>query len=307
MSTETTALPIGPPAAVLPAAATAMPADRFTPYPQAPSNVPTNDADSGQADRKEGRTRTVLIALLVVATAAVVITAFALSFYGLNDFARRVMKLPTVLAAFVPIGLDIFSLCGILATYLLRHTEWRVRAYTWTVFLVPAGLSIAGNLVHAQHRHLGQPGVVAAALIPVILALATHLVVVVQRHSGPGTEASTEEHVCPVPAADEDEQVTDPDEYPEDAPVSGGPTGNAEGGESAAKARALAVLLDGGDVPAAAEAAGVDPSTVRRWVRRLQERPPTRTPKRRTAPARDRSASAESGTDPTSDLDGANA
>lgn len=260
-----------------------------------------------QAPGKEGGARAVLVGLLVFSTALVVITAFALSFYGLNDFARRVMRLPAILAMFVPIGLDIFSLCGILATYLLKHAEWRVRAYTWTVFLVPAGLSIAGNLVHAQHRHLGQPGVVAAALIPVILALATHLVVVVQRHSGPGTETSVEEHVCPVPADDEDEQVTGADEYPEEAPVSGGPTGSVEGGESAAKARALAVLLDGGDVPAAAEAAGVDPSTVRRWVRRLQERPPTRTPKRRTAPTRDRSASAEPGTESTSDMDGANA
>lgn len=206
--------------------------------------------------------------VLVLATSAVVAVTFALSFYGLEDFGRTGMGLPRWLSPFVPIGVDLFSLCGIAATYLLRRAEWRVQLYAWCVFLVPSGLSVAGNIAHAEHRGLATPGVVGAAVAPVILALATHLVVVVRREVEKRSQADTE--------ADTD--------YDANEPVSGPPEMfEADTDEVAAMARALAVRQRGGTVAAQAAAAGVSPRTVRRWFGQPAKRPPARPARRRSA------------------------
>jgi putative effector of murein hydrolase LrgA (UPF0299 family) len=234
----------------------------------------------------------VLIGALVTGTGAVVTVAFVLSFYGLNDFGRRIMRLPISLSVLVPIGLDVFSLCGILATYLLRRATWRVRAYTWLVFFVPAGLSIAGNVAHAEHRQLGLAGVVAAALIPVILALATHLVVVVQRHAHTADADPDTRHQA--------DSAPDDDEYEQLTPVSAPPDPAANDSDEAdtakdiAMGRALRARREGGTWAEAAEAAGVDERTVRRWL----GQPPTRPTRRPTARSNGRRATAPTSTGP---------
>src|SRR5690349_646793 len=118
---------------------------------------------------------------MIVGTVAVAAFMFVLSFVGLRDYGVRLMLLGNVLAPLVPLGVDVFSVVGIAATYLLRRAPWHVRLYAWTVFLVPAALSVAGNLAHGEARGLVRAGLVGAALPPVLLALSVHLVVVTRR------------------------------------------------------------------------------------------------------------------------------
>lgn len=151
--------------------------------------------------RRVWRNRVAFVSLIGF-TIAVAAATFALSFYGLNDYGRRVMALPSQLSWLVPIGVDLFSMCGISATYMLRTAPVRVRLYAWSVFLVPTALSVAGNLAHAEHRGLTRAGMAGAAVVPAILALATHLVVVVRRYvdptasdTGPDTAAAVNERL----------------------------------------------------------------------------------------------------------------
>lgn len=121
------------------------------------------------------------LAALIALTVAVGVVTFTLSFVGLRDYGIRVQGLNTWLAPLVPVGVDILSLCGVAATYLLRHAAVRVRAYAWLVFGVAVALSVAGNLTHAVARHLSPAGMVGAAAWPILLALAAHLVIVTRR------------------------------------------------------------------------------------------------------------------------------
>jgi hypothetical protein len=121
------------------------------------------------------------LAALIALTVAVGVVTFTLSFVGLRDYGIRVQGLNTWLAPLVPVGVDILSLCGVAATYLLRHAAVRVRAYAWLVFGVAVALSVAGNLTHAVARHLSAAGMVGAAAWPILLALAAHLVIVTRR------------------------------------------------------------------------------------------------------------------------------
>lgn len=119
--------------------------------------------------------------LLIWATIGVGAVTFALSFHGLYDLLLRVAKLPMPLAILGPLGVDGLTLCAIAATFLLRGAPGRVRAYVWLVFGVATGLSVAGNVVDATVRKLALSGVIAAAVAPILLALASHLVVVARR------------------------------------------------------------------------------------------------------------------------------
>lgn len=215
--------------------------------------------------------------VLIAFTVLVALVTFALSFYGLEDFGRTGMGLPHWLSPLVPLGVDLFSVCGIAATYLLRFARARVRAYAWFVFLVPTLLSVAGNMAHAAHRNLGGAGIVGAAVAPVVLALSAHLVVVVRRHM---ERADTEPDTDIGPLA----QVSAP-------PAPGVPDSE----KVAAMARALAVRSEGGTLTAQAAAAGVDERTVRRWFGQPQRRPATR----RSTPARTARAERANGAVPS--------
>lgn len=220
---------------------------------------------------------------LLGCTIAVALVSFALSFYGLEDYGRQVMGLPYGLSAGVPIGVDLFSLCGIAATYMLRRAAWRIRAYAWLVFCVPTGLSVAGNIAHAQHRGLGQAGIGGAAAFPVILALATHLVVVVRRYLDSGAGPGTRHPDADPPDTDEFEQLTPVSAPPDPA------TDDADDADTAkdlAMARAIRARRGGATWAQTADAAGVDERTVRRWFGQLAARPPARPASRRPAAAR---------------------
>lgn len=120
---------------------------------------------------------------LLAGLAVVAAVNFSLSFEGLYDFGRRLSQLHPILASFVPIGIEGFTLCTIGAIYILRHAPLRIRMFCWTVFVVPVALSVAGNVSHATTRGLHSVAVVASAFWPILLTLATHLVVVTVRYT----------------------------------------------------------------------------------------------------------------------------
>lgn len=132
---------------------------------------------------RDSATSGVALWALIAATTVVAAVTFVLSFAGLVDYATRVAGIPRHLAWLVPVGVDGLTLCCIAATHLLRHATWWVRIYVWAVFGVAVAASVAGNVSHAASRGLTYQGMVGNAAWPIGLALATHLLVVVRRHT----------------------------------------------------------------------------------------------------------------------------
>lgn len=121
---------------------------------------------------------------LLACTVLVAVTTFVLSFAGLTDYGRRVAGLAG-LSPLVPIGVDGLTLCAVAATFILRDARLRVRLYAWAAFAVAVALSVAGNLSHASARGLSWEGMIGAAAWPILLALASHMVIVVRRNMRP--------------------------------------------------------------------------------------------------------------------------
>lgn len=130
--------------------------------------------------RDTGGTSRVAHLSLLAFTAIVGTVAFTLSFHGLDDYGRRVAGFGA-LSPLVPVAVDGLTLVAVAATVLLRNATWRIRAYAWLVFAVAVALSIGGNLAHAAARDLSAWGQVGAVASPVVLAFASHLVIVTRR------------------------------------------------------------------------------------------------------------------------------
>lgn len=113
----------------------------------------------------------------------VVVGTFTLSFAGLYDYGQNLSQLPLILPAVVPVVIEGLTICAVGAIYILRHAPFRIRIFSWAVFVVPVSLSVAGNMSHATARHLPTVAVAGSAAWPIILALATHLVVVTIRYT----------------------------------------------------------------------------------------------------------------------------
>jgi len=122
-------------------------------------------------------------AALLVGLYVVVVGTFTLSFAGLYDYGNNLSQLPLILPAFVPVVIEGLTICAVGAIYILRHAPFRIRIFSWAVFVVPVSLSVAGNMSHALSRHLPTVAVAGSAAWPIILALATHLVVVTIRYT----------------------------------------------------------------------------------------------------------------------------
>lgn len=118
---------------------------------------------------------------LLVCTVVVATVTFALSFHGLSDYGQHVAGINGWMSWLVPVGVDGLTLCAVAATFLLRHASIHIRAYAWFVFAVAVGASVAGNLSHAASRGLSWEGKIGAAAWPILLALASHLVIVTRR------------------------------------------------------------------------------------------------------------------------------
>lgn len=220
----------------------------------------TTPLDSDQRPDETAGQRPGKIADLVLLTGAlaVAVFTFVISFVGLHDYGHRLMGLTPKLAVLVPLGVDAFSILGIIATVRLAAAPWRVRLYAWTVFLVPGALSVAGNLAHADVRSLTKAGTAGVAVAPVLLALAAHLVVVTLRH--------TRHQDSSAPAAESvSEQVSAPTEVDGDEETGQRRTAHNATPDSV-KLAAVARLLAGADPAEVAASAGVSRKTVQRWT-----------------------------------------
>lgn len=122
------------------------------------------------------------LAVVAIGLAVVVSCSFVVAFAGLLDFGTRVAHMHVMLAVAASLSVEGMTVCSIGATYALRHAPWRMRLFAWCVFVVPVGLSVSGNVAHAQSRHLSPAAQVAAGISPILLALGTHLLVVVARY-----------------------------------------------------------------------------------------------------------------------------
>lgn len=134
---------------------------------------------------------------IVIAFIGVLVIAFAMSYHGLFVFGDVIMGWVLGLCIVAPIGLDVFSLVGLLATFLTRDAPWRVRIYCWAAFLFTVALSIAGNAISAYalldadaaRRNVELvwgyqqfSAVSGAAFWPALSAVALHVLIVVRRH-----------------------------------------------------------------------------------------------------------------------------
>ena len=190
---------------------------------------------------------------LIACTGVVGADTFTLSFSGLDDYGRRVAHWGP-LSPLVPIGVDGLTLVAIAATSLLRRAPWHIRAYAWLVFIVAMGLSVAGNLSHAVADRLTWQGELGAAVPPLLLALASHLMVVtiraIERFRVTKLETSGHAPIAAAPPADGD--ATEP------KPRRVVPT------KAAAVRKAAKALPPGARPEAIAAKAGVSVATVRR-------------------------------------------
>ncbi len=134
---------------------------------------------------------------IVFAFIGVLVIAFAMSYHGLFVFGDVIMRWAMGLCIVGPIGLDVFSLVGLLATFLTRDAPLHVRVYCWLAFLATVALSIAGNAIaayalldaDAARRNAELTwgyqqfsAVAGAAFWPALSAVALHVLIVVRRH-----------------------------------------------------------------------------------------------------------------------------
>lgn len=134
---------------------------------------------------------------IVAAFVGVLVIAFAMSYHGLFTFGERIMGWAWGLCAVAPIGLDVFSIVGLLATFLTHDAPWRVRLYCWLAFGLTVLLSVGGNAISAfwvldrvatgAHERFAWgyqqvSAVAGAAVWPALSAVALHVLIVVRRH-----------------------------------------------------------------------------------------------------------------------------
>lgn len=115
----------------------------------------------------------------------------ALSYDALRQMAVAVHIRPHLTYLF-PLVIDGFIAYGVRALLVLREAPWLARAYAWTLFGTATAASLWANALHAVR--LNQPGVhtltlgdhtvaVLSAIAPLALAGATHMHILIGRHS----------------------------------------------------------------------------------------------------------------------------
>lgn len=211
---------------------------------------------------------------IVIAFLGVLVIAFAMSYHGLFVLGEEVMRWPLALCVMAPVGLDVFSLVALLATFLTRDAHWRVRLYCWVALLFTVALSIGGNAVSAYwllDRVAGLAGasfrwgyaqvsaVAFAAVWPALSAVALHVLIVVRRHLD-GRDDRARQREAAARTAEVEAQA-------------------AEDAETALQGRAIVAAIEGSSVSDIMTALKVAPEkrrSVERWtepVRRLLSEP----------------------------------
>jgi hypothetical protein len=224
--------------------------------------------------------------LLLVCTTAVGAVTFVLSFVGLRDYAERVAGFSDSLAWLVPVGVDGLTLCAVAATMLARNAGWKPRLYTWGVFGIAVLASVAGNLSHATARNLSWAGHIGAAIWPIFLAFASHMLIVVRRiMERPSRREALTDASSPKPQSSRTATTAAPVRDPampavEPAAVAGRPVAPQRRsapsrkasrpaarakGDDASKAVAMQRVNAGESVAKVALSLGVHKATVYRW------------------------------------------
>ncbi|MFT4188518.1 MAG: DUF2637 domain-containing protein [Aeromicrobium sp.] len=137
---------------------------------------------TGHDDRKTSRSSTWLLGVLVAVVAAIAVGAFTLSFDALSDLAVTA-GIRVGLAWLLPLIVDGFIVAATLAAVVLRGRA-AASIYAWATLVMFAGISVAGNALHAEGAAdaTALPVTVAAgvsAVPAVALLLASHLLVIV--------------------------------------------------------------------------------------------------------------------------------
>ncbi|MFF4650913.1 DUF2637 domain-containing protein [Streptomyces sp. NPDC001380] len=127
-----------------------------------------------------------------------------LSFDALRQVALAAHVSPNLTYLF-PIVIDGFIAYGVRALLVLRDAPWHARAYVWTLFAAATAASLWANALHSVR--LNQPGArflilgnhtvaVLSAIAPLALGGATHLHILVTRHSRRNRPADTGDHAA---------------------------------------------------------------------------------------------------------------
>jgi hypothetical protein len=226
------------------------------------------------------------LAALYAVTTPIAALAYGISAWGVYGFANTVWHLPFAGCIAAAVVADLLSLAGALATYVLRDSRLRVRAYTWGVFFGMTALSLGAQESFASARtigkngeHVGVPARIASGAIVLALALSVHLLIVVRRNAPDATTRSVREHPpaeVPAAVAKPTFQYAKPiGPVPPPKPQTDGrrrsrqpqPTGRP--GRTANPNRdkwARAVVEGGEDTADVARRAGVSPRAVQKWA-----------------------------------------
>lgn len=139
------------------------------------------------------RWRTFALWLIAALVTMASLAAFAQSYRGLYDWARE-HGLSGFWAAAWPVQLDVFIAVGELALFVALVDKWprRARVGAWTVTLIGAAVSVAGNVGHVASHDIASR--LTAAVPPVAAASALFVALTilkwVTRPAKPATVAS---------------------------------------------------------------------------------------------------------------------
>ena len=125
-----------------------------------------------------------------------------LSYDALQQMAVAMHVRPELTYLF-PVAIDGFIAYGVRALVVLKEAPLRARAYTWSVFGGATATSVWANWTHAvrlnetaagQGFHLSNPAVGALSTIaPLVLGGATHLYIVMSRHTSTAQPSPADE------------------------------------------------------------------------------------------------------------------
>ncbi|MEZ0064341.1 hypothetical protein ABIA32_000319 [Streptacidiphilus sp. MAP12-20] len=167
------------------------------------TNLPSAPASTA-ASGSPGHRATVWDRLAVLLLGA---AGCLLSYDALRQMAFAIHVRPALTWLF-PVVIDGFIAYGVRALLVLRTTPLGARLYTWALFATATTASIWANALHAiRLNQLPHPAVelrlgdatvgVLSTLAPLALAGATHLHILITRHSDPTVSATP----VPVPAS----------------------------------------------------------------------------------------------------------
>jgi hypothetical protein len=225
-----------------------------------------------------------VIVLAVTGTILLALGAFWLSFTTLRDLAV-LSGIPVEQAWIWPLIVDGVILEATISVVALRNFAPSARRFAWLLLAAGAGVSVAANITHALVAADTRVPALIAALVasvpPLVLLAMTHLTVELTRNSTPVVAARPDAALSAAPAAQAAEGRSGRDDLPAAASnmSAAGPAHKSSSPSlrtaadipvglerEEARARALAMDVDGVSKRQIAATLGVHPTTVGRWL-----------------------------------------